>query len=317
MKFFSKGEGREKRKTSRAALPARQPKLMAGQEEYAFRRSRTLVGSLSNDIESAATKKPDLKSDRLKLHELHAHRRLVRASLISIMTLAVLVGGLIQNSILLAEKRYATHSDVPMAERQAYERAMEAYINAHPLQSFLVTLDAAKLATALQVKHPEIAAVGIQTGLSGAAGLDFHFRTPVAVWRIADKQFYVDENGIAFSNHYGAEPAIRVEDTSGYMPNDASRRAPVASKRFIGYLGQMLGAIRMQRVGSVERIVVPASARQIEVFLKGRKYPIKTHVDRDPYAQVEDVKRALTYFDKKGITPKYIDVRVEGKAFYK
>ena len=67
----------------------------------------------------------------------------------------------------------------------------------------------------------------------------------------------------------------------------------------------------------LEKIVLPAGlTRKVDVYLKGRAYPIKTNVDRDPAQQVEDIKKTLGFLDQRGITPQYIDVRVSGRAFY-
>lgn len=323
MAFFSKnkraGEAELPRRRSSRQEPLRKPKLMAGQDDYTFRRSRTLIGSLSSSVESAGAHRPDLKSDRLKLHELHAHRRLVQTSLAVSLLLILFTLFLISNSVTMARTVHLTTSDVPAADTDKYAKTLEQYLNSRPLQAFLVTLDQAQLTKMMQLEHPEIESVEVRNGLMGMSGgvIEYRFREAVAVWQIGDSRFYVDENGTAFTRYYGADPELRVEDDSGYVPRGNNDQAPVASKRFIGYLGQMLGAIRIQQVGAVERIVIPASARQFDVYLEGRAYPIKTHVDRDPYAQVEDMKHALNYLDKKARTPQYLDVRVEGKAYYK
>jgi hypothetical protein len=143
-----------------------------------------------------------------------------------------------------------------------------------------------------------------------------YFRQPIITWKIADSKFYVDENGVAFDRSYGQLSALSVEDASGFTP-DTAGEGSVASRRFISYLGQLLGAVRAEDVGVVKRVVLPASTRQLDIYLQGREYPIKTHVDRDPYLQAQDIKYVLAYLDQRHVTPEYIDVRVEGKAFYR
>ncbi len=48
----------------------------------------------------------------------------------------------------------------------------------------------------------------------------------------------------------------------------------------------------------------------------GRGYLIKTHSDRDPATEVEDLKRVVGYLEQYKISPSYIDIRVTGRAFY-
>jgi hypothetical protein len=55
----------------------------------------------------------------------------------------------------------------------------------------------------------------------------------------------------------------------------------------------------------------------VDIYLSGREYPIKTHIDRHPFVQASDVVGAIRYIETHGISPVYVDARVEGKAFYR
>lgn len=315
--FGKKGQGSDDRGGRRRdEQPVRQPRLMEGQDSYMFRRSRTLTGSLASDVPVSKSHKPDLKSERLKLHELHKHRRILRSSLVCLGVLSLFLVCMIANSVLLAEKRFVAIA-IPARDAAALEQSVTDYINNHPSEAFLLTLSEQRLNQYLQKDHPEVAAVAVDTSWTGVGGsITMQFRKPIVAWKIADSRFYVDEDGVAFNKSYGQEPTLHVEDASGFTP-DAVDEASVASRRFISYLGQLLGALRSQEVGAVERVVIPASIRQLDIYLQGRGYPIKTHVDRDPYAQAQDLKHALTFFDQRQVVPQYVDVRVEGKAFYR
>ena len=39
--------------------------------------------------------------------------------------------------------------------------------------------------------------------------------------------------------------------------------------------------------------------------------------ERGSAVQIEDAERMMRYLDGKGLTPEYVDLRVEGKAYYK
>jgi len=55
----------------------------------------------------------------------------------------------------------------------------------------------------------------------------------------------------------------------------------------------------------------------MNIYIKGYEYEIRVNTSRDPWSQAEDIKQALQYIQKRGIAPQYIDVRVEGKAYYR
>ena len=68
----------------------------------------------------------------------------------------------------------------------------------------------------------------------------------------------------------------------------------------------------------IDRVVLPSQkVRQIDVYIKDRKEYYKLSVDRSSAVQAEDLGRMLRYLDDKKISCSYVDLRVEGKAYYK
>ena len=68
----------------------------------------------------------------------------------------------------------------------------------------------------------------------------------------------------------------------------------------------------------VNRAVVPSGKnREIHVFLDGYDFYIKFNIDRGTAVSAEDADRMIRYVKEKNITPQYIDVRIEGKGYYK
>lgn len=69
----------------------------------------------------------------------------------------------------------------------------------------------------------------------------------------------------------------------------------------------------------VTRVAVPAGKRrEIDVYVDGVQYYIKMNVDRGAGVSAEDTDRMIRYIASlPGIVPGYVDVRVEGKAYYK
>ena len=68
----------------------------------------------------------------------------------------------------------------------------------------------------------------------------------------------------------------------------------------------------------IDRVVLPyQKVRQIDVYIKDRKEYYKLSVDRSSAVQAEDLGRMLRYLDDKKISCSYVDLRVEGKAYYK
>ena len=68
----------------------------------------------------------------------------------------------------------------------------------------------------------------------------------------------------------------------------------------------------------IDHAVLPfQKAREILVYFDGRKEYYKMTSERGSAVQVEDAERMMRYLDSKGLKPGYVDLRVEGKAYYK
>ena len=68
----------------------------------------------------------------------------------------------------------------------------------------------------------------------------------------------------------------------------------------------------------IDHVVLPfQKAREILVYFDGRKEYYKMTSERGSAVQVEDAERMMRYLDSKALAPEYVDLRVEGRAYYK
>ena len=285
-------------------------------ETYAFRRNRTLTGSLAPHVASASETHAELRSTRLQAHDLrHRRRHLLRTFLIVGLVIAALLYVIYQSIALpLITVVGATTS----VDTKPYQDGIQAYLNGHPLERLRSTINIGDLTTYLQQHDcPEVAAVSGTTTWNGlgATGFTVTLRRPVVSWRTnATTLYYVDAEGNTFTRNYFATPAVQVIDQSGVA---ATTNRVLTSGRFLSFLGRVIG--RMQAEGlTVTKVTLPAeTTHQVQLTVDGVGYPIKFSVDRPAGEQAEDATRAVKYLNGKGIVPEYLDVRVSGKAYYK
>ena len=99
----------------------------------------------------------------------------------------------------------------------------------------------------------------------------------------------IDENG-------GKQFSSRVKDYVGLIERDLSD------------LGFVLAKV----------ILPQGKARELDLYLEGRTIYFKVNIDRGAAESAEDMIRTLKYIEGNGVgVNNYVDVRVEGKAFYK
>ncbi len=69
---------------------------------------------------------------------------------------------------------------------------------------------------------------------------------------------------------------------------------------------------------TVTQIILPSgTSRELYVDIEGEEAYIKVSTDRDTAVIAEDTDRMLKYLKKNDLHPGYVDVRVEGKGYYK
>lgn len=293
--------------------PTRRPHISSDQG-YVFRRSRTLTGTTSNKVAASAQSRSQLKTTRLQAHELHQLRRRIMRILGVVLLCAGVLGYLVASYIGTIDITYPQHGTTPPAD--AYKHSIADYFAGHPMERFGFAVNRKQFTTNIEAIHPELSSVDIDKNwFGGGASFVLQFRRPVLAWETAGKRFYVDKEGVAFEyDHFGGT-YVSVSDQSGVSPSESG--GAVASNRFINFLGKLVANVNEGGRGNVTDIIIPAASREVDLKLQGRGYPIKTHTDRDPIEQAEDIMNALKWYDDHKIKPQYIDVRVPGKAFYR
>lgn len=285
---------------------------IASDQNFTFRRNRTLTGSLSSQVSGAAELKGDLQSSRTHAHHLAIQRR----KLLAVFGVVIVISGALTALLysFTAYPRISTNTTA-LDEPQRYEKVVNEYLSRHPIERLRPALDEQRLAEWLQEKVPEVASV-TQEGFYQLGITDFKLtmRQPLAVWIIGGKQYFVDDQGISFEKNYYETPAVSVVDQSGVQQSTGTT---IASSRFLTFVGQVVAQAKQHGLVVQQAIIPAGTTRQLEVKLEGRGYPIKLSLDRPASEQVEDMKNAVGYFDAHQLSPQYIDVRVSGKAFYR
>ena len=282
------------------------------EERYSFRRNRTLTGSSSSQISVPGEGNAQIKSPRVQAHELVQKRRHIGATLLLVLSGAGLLFFLVSQFTAGAVVRA---TDVSQQLDSKYVDIIESYLSSQPLERLRFATNEEHLSEYVASRAPEIASVH----LDGSAGFGkstfvLQLREPTVGWTINGKQEYVDSSGTAFSRNYFTSPAVQVVDKSGIQ---VSAGQAIASNRFLGFVGRAVAFAKKQGF-TVKQVIIPAgTTRQVELQLSGVGYPIKLSIDRGVAVQIEDMARAVKWLKAHGQSPKYLDVRVSGEAFYR
>lgn len=290
---------------------------MDGQDDISFRRSRTLQGTTSSNVKAANQKRAELKSDRLKKQQQHRQRRIITTGLLAVVVLILSVWYLIsQYAVDIGTITY-TPSTSSSPDDALYKKEINNYLGVRPAERFRFAINDAALTQYVAATLPEVKKVSEDGGKANKTDFKIQLRQPIASWKTGDSQSFVDDEGVSFTNNYYSSPSVVITDNTGAANSEQPGKA-VVSERFLRFLGRLVALTNQSGLGEVTEASLPKNtAREIDIKLKGRPYTIKTHIDRDPAATVEDIKRVVGFLEQKKVTPVYIDVRINGRAFYK
>ena len=281
------------------------------EDRYAFRRNRTLTGSASPHVSALSESTAQLKSSRVQAHELVKKRRHIGGILLVTIAACLVLFGLIWQ---FTASVVVQAQDIKTDLTPTYQQAIQSYFAAQPIERFRFLINSDHLNEYVQSKVPEIEHIeAIGSVGFGKTSFDVVMRKPIAGWNINSRQQYVDSTGTAFERNYYSTPAVQIVDKSGIQIQAGQA---VASNRFLGFVGRAVGLAKKYGY-KVTQVIIPSGAtREIQLQLDGVGYLIKLSVDRPAGEQIEDMQRAVVWIRLHNKTPKYLDVRVSGKAFY-
>ena len=90
------------------------------------------------------------------------------------------------------------------------------------------------------------------------------------------------------------------------------------TSRMKSYIGQAEKDFKDLNYIPVKAVIPSAAIREVDFYLEGKPGFIKMVVDRETAVSVEDADRMIRYLEGTGVGEyEYIDVRIEGKAYWK
>jgi hypothetical protein len=105
-----------------------------------------------------------------------------------------------------------------------------------------------------------------------------------------------------------------VADQSGL---DVSLGKLALPSRTVAYITEVVGQLNAQHI-TVTSITIPAGTSALEVRIQGAKYLIKFNLHGDARAEAGTYLAVIAQLNREHKVPAaYIDVRVDGRAYYK
>lgn len=185
-----------------------------------------------------------------------------------------------------------------------------------------LTVDATGISATLKAKYPELSDVSVALPVIGSQPIVYiQPSEPSFVLSANGGSYVLDSTGRALANarsvpahNVASLPAIT--DQSGLQPHVGAAVLPSTS---VAFMQTVLAQLKAQNV-NVRQIVLPHAAFEADMFITGKPYYVKFNMQDAAGApqQAGAFIAVAQHLESRNITPsQYIDVRIDGRAYYK
>jgi len=183
-----------------------------------------------------------------------------------------------------------------------------------------VTVNTSDISSQLVDQFPELASASVTIPLLAHRPIIYvQPAKPVLIISARNGAFVVADNGKALlrantANELAKYKLPLLNDQSG-LKLHVSRQA--LQSKDVNFIQTVLTELTAKQI-SVASMTLPASSSELDVQLTGQAYAVKFNLQSDTARQQAGTfLSTLGYLQKQNITPaKYVDVRVNGRAYY-
>lgn len=286
---------------------------------YAANRSQTDF----NTGREATQNKPPLRQIPGKVQKLRRHF----GWLLAAVAFVGIVGYEMQLSTTPKVVSLVQASDAPfLQDSSVYARKASELFNATAANRNKLTVDTSNITLQLKRQFPELQDVSVSLPLIGDQPTVYiRPAAPALTLSSSSGNYLIDESGRAVAEESTGSSSDTtklqvpmVTDQSGIKVQVGSQVLPRSATSFIS---TVVAQLKAQHI-AIKSLTLPATASELDVYVANTPYFIKFNLhDAD---SGEAALQAGTYIatskqlTKQGITPsQYIDVRLEGRAYYK
>lgn len=267
--------------------------------------------------ETSASRRSDVsaKKSGSKLSKLQ-----LLPSLLAMLAIMLSLGYVLSIDTNPRLSRSTIQADSLLQADDVYQRALEKLLQKSIFNRSKLLINTPALEKRLQTDFPELATVTITIPLTNRRPiLAIEGAVPVLVLKTKTGQYVLGTTGkvVLESSHVRPEVLAKlpvVQDDSGLQIKVGETALTKADTQFIREVTHQLTEKQL----SIDSLILPTIANQLEVRITGEGYLIKFDTKGDARIQVGTYLAVRDKLAREGKRPaEYIDVRVEEKAFYK
>lgn len=203
-----------------------------------------------------------------------------------------------------------------------YQSLTDSILNSSILNKNKLTINSSAIGSKIMSIYPQVQSVSVKFGVFSSKPIIYIDQTQgvLIIKNLNNEYFSVNLLGRAIKvssslNGLNLPSNLpEITDQSGYQVSVNKQALPSSDIAFILTVEQELVA---KSIG-ISSYTLPASSRELDVGITGEPYVVKFNLENsDARQQAGTYLATITQLKSQNITPsKYIDVRVDGRAYY-
>ena len=240
--------------------------------------------------------------------------------ILSVVVIISLINSLLLSNNVTIRPLSASGTSFLLRDPKVYEQAANKLMAGSLANHTKLTINTGKLEQSLLSQFPELASAKITLPLlSHHAVVHVQPARPAMILQTRDGSFVIDSTG-------------RVMMPSTSIPTNANLQLPVVSDQSslaarvghqiltplnVAFLQTVVAQLNAKNV-HISSMVLPAAASELDVHIAGQPYFVKFNLQHDTARQQAGTFLATqAQLKRQNIVPsKYIDVRIDGRAYY-
>lgn len=202
-----------------------------------------------------------------------------------------------------------------------YQKIADNALNSSIYNHFKITISSADVDQQIEQAFPEINDVVITIPVVGSQPTVYiQLTKPALIYSTTRGNYVLDDNGIVIAGVASFKPKdltdLPVVDSSlnGQLKNGQL----VLSALNVNFIQTISLGLKAKNI-AINKMVLISGAEELDVYPANQQYFIKFNIHQtDALEQLGTYLATIANLNKQNITPKdYIDVRVEGRVYYK
>lgn len=166
----------------------------------------------------------------------------------------------------------------------------------------------------LAEKQTSVEKLNIIKGIPDMLKVEILVRSPEIRWKSQDKVYYIDNEGIIFNLEEGTQEFDKLPLVKDTRDLDVSLGSKIVTTDFVEFILNINNLLRENIDKDVEEIRINDTTLHLEVQFKD-SYKVYFDTLGSLNKQIDLLKKTIEKHD--GDIKEYVDLRVDGKAYYK